>query len=114
MAKSKHPHRPKYQRSDIPYKDRLYGFQDEEGNTVKEKTWRPAEMGGQELRACPFCGGKARMETYPDIATRLRCSRAECYLHVNPWTSWHNGDNEEHAVQRLAAWWNGRMYHEHE
>ncbi len=90
---------------------RLYGFKDEEGNTVKEKTWRPAEMGDQELRPCPFCGGKARMETYPGMATRLRCSRAECYLHVNPWTSWHNGDTEEHAVQRLAAWWNGRANH---
>lgn len=88
---------------------RLYAGRDEVGNPVKQSKFQPAEMGDQQLRPCPFCGAKPRMETLPGNCTRLRCSRAECYLHTSPWYSYHNGDTEAHAVQRLAAWWNGNM-----
>lgn len=88
---------------------RIFGATDEEGNPVQTKKWKPAKMDGQELRACPFCGSKPRLETLPENCTRLRCSKQTCYLWWNPWTSYHNGDTEEHAVQRLAAWWNGNM-----
>lgn len=88
---------------------RIFGATDEDGNPVQTKKWKPAKLGGQELRACPFCGAKPRLETLPENCTRLRCSNQTCYLWWNPWTSYHNGDTEEHAVQRLAAWWNGNM-----
>lgn len=90
---------------------RLISDIDENGNTVRTRKWRPANMGDLQLRPCPFCGAKPRVETMDDVCTRLRCSNSVCYVHHNPWTSWHNGDTEAHAVQRLAVWWNGGAYH---
>lgn len=88
---------------------RIFGATDEDGNPVQTKKWRPAKLGDQQLRDCPFCGSKARLETLPENCTRLRCSNQTCYLWWNPWTSYHSGNTEENAVQQLAAWWNGNM-----
>lgn len=60
------------------------------------------------LLPCPFCGARPELIVKKEIRTILRCTNPQCYLHFTSPTSWHNGDTEEHAKQRLAAWWNHR------
>ena len=61
-----------------------------------------------ELKPCPFCGGKAELIVKKEIRSTVRCTNRQCYLaYVNP-TSWHNGDTDEHGEQRITAWWNRR------
>lgn len=68
----------------------------------------------EKLKPCPFCGALPELRTATanrrvmNTRTVLRCTNPECYLHYNGPTSWHCGDTEEHAKQRLTTWWNRR------
>ena len=66
-----------------------------------------------ELKPCPFCGSPVELrivETKIGKRTNIRCSNYNCYLHFpTAFTSWHNGDSEEHAELRLSTAWNRRV-----
>ena len=64
------------------------------------------------LKPCPFCGSpaEARVRQRPEgKSTVIRCTNIKCYMaYPLGFTSWHNGDSEEHAELRLATVWNRR------
>ena len=66
-----------------------------------------------ELKPCPFCGSPVKMmvrQRPEGNSTVIRCENIECYMaHPLGFTSWHNGDSEEHAELRLATAWNRRV-----
>ena len=65
-----------------------------------------------ELKPCPFCGHPAEFQTRrnnPGERTIIRCTNMNCYMrYPSAFTSYHNGDSEEHAELRLATAWNRR------
>jgi len=65
-----------------------------------------------ELKPCPFCGGEVKLFIVGaefGKRTVLRCVNPLCYMsQLSPFTSYHNGDTEEHAEMRLTTAWNRR------
>ena len=62
-----------------------------------------------ELKPCPFCGSPVEFRGVPGERTMIRCTKEECYMfYPAAFTSWHNGDTEEHARLRLSTAWNRR------
>lgn len=63
-----------------------------------------------ELRPCPFCGSLVELKVLrPGELSVIRCTNHHCYMAFpGAFTSWNNGDTDEHAELRLTTAWNRR------
>ena len=59
----------------------------------------------QELKPCPFCGGKAEFETYGGTACAVTCRKCRC---GTPTVSLNDGERAVEAWNRRA----GRTWHD--
>ena len=66
-----------------------------------------------ELKPCPFCGSPVEIKIIQSgvgLRSAIRCKSLDCYMgYPGGFTSWHNGDTQEHAELRLATAWNRRV-----
>lgn len=65
---------------------------------------------GMELKLCPFCGSSVELRVLrPGELSVIRCTNNHCYMAFpGAFTSWNNGDTDEHAELRLTTAWNRR------
>ena len=65
-------------------------------------------MEHNELKPCPFCGGKAKIVVVQKgVKSLITCTTFYCGFMRE---SYNNGDTDENAALRLTTAWNRRAY----
>ena len=69
-------------------------------------------MEHNELKPCPFCGGKAEIiVAEKGVMSIITCTTTYCGFMRH---SFNNGDTDENAARRLTAAWNRRAMEEND